>query len=47
LKSCDVQSGGNTIVIANASNIANHVDLEIHLTGVTASSLSASDFLHI
>ena len=39
------QSGGDTVVIANASDTPDHVDLEIHLASVTASSLSTSDFL--
>jgi autotransporter-associated beta strand protein len=34
------QFGSETVVIANASATANHVDMEIVLTGVTASSLS-------
>jgi dihydrodipicolinate reductase len=40
------QSGSDTVVIVNATNTANHVDMEIHLTGVAASSLTASDFVH-
>jgi Ca2+-binding RTX toxin-like protein len=40
------QSDSDSVVIANASDMPNHVDLEIHLAKVTASSLSASDFLH-
>ena len=40
------QSGSDSVVIANASDTPDHVDLEIHLANVTASSLSASDFLH-
>jgi Ca2+-binding RTX toxin-like protein len=42
-----VTSGGNTIVYANASGSAEslaHVDMEIHLTGVT--NLTSSDILH-
>ena len=34
-----------TIVYVNASNTANHVDMEIHLTG-TNINLSGSDILH-
>ena len=40
------QSGSDSVVIANASDTPDQVDLEIHLANVTASSLSASDFLH-
>ena len=34
-----------TIVYVNSGNTANHVDMEIHLTG-TNISLSGSDILH-
>ena len=34
------QAGGDTVVIANASATANHVDMEIVLEGVSASGLS-------
>jgi hypothetical protein len=40
------QSGSDTIVLVNASGLANHVDMEIHLTGVNASMLSYLDFWH-
>ena len=36
------QVGGETVVIANASATANHVDIEIVLDGVTASALSTA-----
>ncbi|WP_186467467.1 Ig-like domain-containing protein, partial [Bradyrhizobium stylosanthis] len=42
-----VTSGGNTIIYANATNLAQNlsaVDMEIHLTGVA--NLTASDILH-
>ena len=41
-----VDSANNqTIVYVNTTNTANHVDMEIHLTG-TNISLSGSDILH-
>ena len=40
------QSGSDTIVIANTHSTANQIDLEVHLIGVTASTLIATDFHH-
>ena len=40
------QSGADTVVIADATSTANHVDMMIVLTGINASTLTSGDFNH-
>ncbi|WP_182869605.1 AIDA repeat-containing protein [Bradyrhizobium diazoefficiens] len=41
------QTGADTVIIADASKMTNHVDMMITLVGVNSHTLSSSDFFHV